>query len=219
MICNYGCGKEALFTLSNGKFCCESSYNKCSEIKNKNSKGLKKAYQEGRKINSHIKKGKMCGWDNWTYLGNGESKYKYTKDEIFCIGSTYSTIDLKKRIIEENIFEYKCSSCNISVWNNKPISLEIDHINGNCFDNTIENLRFLCPNCHSQTENFRGRNINSGKTKVSDEVLIESLKSTKNIRQALIKVGLAAKGFNYIRAEKLLKASVAQLVEQSLDKR
>jgi len=64
-------------------------------------------------------------------------------------------------------------------------------------------LRLLCPNCHSQTDTWRGRNINKGDKKVSDEDLINALKECANIRQALIKVGLAAKGANYIRAKKL----------------
>ncbi|MEY4334990.1 MAG: hypothetical protein RLZZ196_3740, partial [Bacteroidota bacterium] len=46
---------------------------------------------------------------------------------------------------------YKCSCCGINEWNNKPIVLEIDHIDGNSENNTPENLRYICPNCHSQT--------------------------------------------------------------------
>ena len=65
---------------------------------------------------------------------------------------------LKKRIINENLIEYKCSICGIENWNNKPIVLQLDHINGNNRDNRIENLRFLCPNCHSQTETFCKKN-------------------------------------------------------------
>jgi len=56
-----------------------------------------------------------------------------------------------------------CESCGIgSVYNNKPLTLEIDHIDGKCFNNSINNLRILCPNCHSQTDTYRFKN------KVSD---------------------------------------------------
>lgn len=64
----------------------------------------------------------------------------------------------KRYIIKNNLIEYKCSECGISTWNNKELSLELDHINGNKRDNRLENLRFLCPNCHSQTSTFAGKN-------------------------------------------------------------
>jgi hypothetical protein len=108
----------------------------------------------------------------------------------------------KNEVIKQ--FGYTCSACSISEWMGKPICLELDHIDGNNRNNELSNLRLLCPNCHSQTETFRGRNINKGETKVSDEDLVEALTSTKNIRQALIKVGLTPKGMNYQRASKLL---------------
>ena len=54
-------------------------------------------------------------------------------------------------------FGYKCSMCGISEWNAHPITLQIDHVNGNAQDNTPQNLRFLCPNCHSQTDTYVGK--------------------------------------------------------------
>ncbi len=53
--------------------------------------------------------------------------------------------------------EYKCESCNIHEWNGKHLVLELEHINGDRRDNRKENLKLLCPNCHSQTETFRKR--------------------------------------------------------------
>lgn len=52
----------------------------------------------------------------------------------------------------------KCSCCHISNWQGKPLSLHLDHIDGNSDNNYPSNLRLLCPNCHSQTETFSGRN-------------------------------------------------------------
>jgi 5-methylcytosine-specific restriction endonuclease McrA len=90
---------------------------------------------------------------------NRYSHPSYTLDEIMVKNSSYTNFfRLKKRIINENLIEYKCSICGIENWNNKPIVLQLDHINGNNRDNRIENLRFLCPNCHSQTETFCGKN-------------------------------------------------------------
>jgi len=55
--------------------------------------------------------------------------------------------------------EYVCSECGISEYNNKPIRLQIDHINGDNKDHRQENLRYLCPNCHTQTETWGVRNV------------------------------------------------------------
>lgn len=127
-----------------------------------------------------------------------------SKKNIFCQNSNYSTSYAKKAIINYNLKEYICNGCNISEWNGKFLVLELDHINGDNRDHRLENLRLLCPNCHSQTSNWRGRNKNTGKIKVTDNQLLEALQSTASIRQALLKVGLTAKGANYKRCKKLL---------------
>jgi len=54
-----------------------------------------------------------------------------------------------------------CEECGIMEWQGKPISLELDHISGDNTDNSRENLRILCPNCHSQTSTFRNRKRNN----------------------------------------------------------
>ena len=84
---------------------------------------------------------------------------KYSLDEILIENSTYANIArLKERLIREGRMEYKCQKCGIIEWMNNPLSLHLDHINGKNNDHRIENLRFLCPNCHSQTETYAGRN-------------------------------------------------------------
>lgn len=70
----------------------------------------------------------------------------------------YQTNKLKIRLLLENILEYKCDVCKISEWNNVKITLQLDHKNGINNDHRLENLRLLCPNCHSQTETYAGKN-------------------------------------------------------------
>ena len=83
-----------------------------------------------------------------------------------------------------------------------PLSLEVDHIDGDNSNDDRSNLEALCPNCHSQTSTWRGRN--KTKVQVTDAELKTALENSKNIRQALILVGLSPKGDNYKRASKLL---------------
>ena len=65
---------------------------------------------------------------------------------------------LKKYAIENNLLFNKCYKCGLTMWNDKPLKLQLHHINGDNRDNRIENLQLLCPNCHSQTDNFCKKN-------------------------------------------------------------
>lgn len=58
---------------------------------------------------------------------------------------------------------YKCSCCGLSDWNNKPITLEVEHIDGNSEDDSRENVCLICPNCHSQTDTYKGKNRGNGR--------------------------------------------------------
>ena len=90
---------------------------------------------------------------------------KFTDEVIFNHNSSYSRRCLKSRIIERSLIEYHCSCCGIGpVWNNKPMPLILDHINGINNDNRLENLRFVCSNCDSQLPTYKSKN----RSKVED---------------------------------------------------
>lgn len=97
--------------------------------------------------------------------------------------------------------EYKCENCGITQWLDKPITLEVHHKDGNVANNIRENLQLLCPNCHSQTENFRYYN----KKTVSNEEFLFALQNSPSICSACKAVGLSPNQNNYIRARNLLK--------------
>lgn len=82
-------------------------------------------------------------------------------EEIFKKDSTYNSGRLlKKKLYDAGLKAEVCESCMIGPnWNNKRLVLQLDHINGVHNDNRVENLRILCPNCHSQTETFCAKNI------------------------------------------------------------
>lgn len=96
------------------------------------------------------------------------TKQSVSNEEYFQKNSIYSRHQIRCRIIRDNLLPYKCSICNISNWNSKSLSLELDHINGINNDHRLENLRFLCPNCHSQTSTYGSRNSNRLVNKILD---------------------------------------------------
>jgi Zn finger protein HypA/HybF involved in hydrogenase expression len=79
-------------------------------------------------------------------------------EEYLIENSVVQSFKLKGRLITEGLKEHKCECCGITEWNGKPAPIELDHINGNHHDNRLENLRILCPNCHAQTDTYRGKN-------------------------------------------------------------
>lgn len=125
-----------------------------------NSKTLKKRMDKDNIDYSHIK------------LGVGSTagfsfKPKKPIEELFIVNSNTNRSTIKKRIISENLIKYECSHCKIKdEWNGKKLVLQLEHINGVSNDNRLENLCFLCPNCHSQTSTYAGKKHKKPKVKL-----------------------------------------------------
>jgi DNA-binding CsgD family transcriptional regulator len=78
-------------------------------------------------------------------------------DSVFARGVKRNRYHLKRRLLADGLKEPVCEECGIAEWRGRPLSLELHHVNGDGTDNRRENLNLLCPNCHSQTDNWGGR--------------------------------------------------------------
>ena len=136
-----------------------STSNSYSEVAKK--LGLKNFYGNRQTIKKHIIEQGLSTSHFGAYNFKKCGRKKIDLKDILTVNSNYDIRQLKIRLVNEKLLEYKCSGdgckCN-GEWLGKPITLQLDHINGVNDDNRLENLRFLCPNCHSQTPTFGGKN-------------------------------------------------------------
>lgn len=96
---------------------------------------------------------------------NRGTRYEFRRITLERVLNTYCVVDsqanrtdLKRYLLRFDLMKYKCGECATDpIWNKKTLTLQLDHKNGVSNDNRLENLRFLCPNCHSQTPNFAGK--------------------------------------------------------------
>lgn len=159
-ICDFGCNKEATHQFkSSGKWCCSTNHNACDGKRAKNSEShkgkipnWKNGHPLGAKGKSPWNKGKQIGrlpiWDE-----------KFSLEKCLVEHSTYAMSNLRRRLIEGNVLEYKCQICGIGPeWHGKSMPLILDHINGVNNDNRLDNLRFVCSNCDSQLDTYKSRN-------------------------------------------------------------
>ena len=198
-LCEYGCNNQAKYKTRSGKLICSKSPNSCSINKAKNSGGTKE---------SAAKK-------NYKEIYNNLSEYtkekmKWNKGNINADFSYNGKGSHKKVLILER--GHQCEKCKLLKWLEQTITLELEHKDGDNKNNNKENLELLCPNCHSFTDTWRGRNINrTSDMYKTDEEFINAINESSNIRQALIKLGLTSKGANYNRPKKLIEQGLAKL--------
>lgn len=188
------CPKCSVEHSKPGTYCSRSCANsRCWSAEVNQARSVKLAGRKGNNRPADLEKWKENVKKAWLE--------KYNATPFDQLGSE----NRRRRVFEEQNF--CCNRCGLSEWQGVKLTLELDHKDGNTANNKRDNLEGLCPNCHSITDTWRGRNkpARNGVNIVSDEELIECLHSTANIRQALLKAGLAAKGNNYSRAKQLLK--------------
>lgn len=100
-----------------------------------------------------------CSTEHFYSSSKKSYQAKYSLEEILVENSSYANIScLKSRLIKEGVMEYKCAICGLTEWRGEKISLQLHHKNGDNKDHRIENLEFLCPNCHSLTDTYAGKN-------------------------------------------------------------
>ena len=115
------------------------------------------------------------------------------KEDILKENCKHQRTVLRRYVIKNNLIPYKCAICGCTEWQGKTLSLELDHINGVNNDNRLENLRFLCPNCHSQTSTYGSRNqqLNRSEYDIPDDLrkMVEEkydeIKSVKKVSSIL----------------------------------
>ena len=116
-----------------------------------------------------------------------------------------SPTSIRRRIALEQ--KGYCNKCGLNEWQGEPIALELEHKDGDNQNNSRDNLECLCPNCHATTDTWRGRNKNRGRKtqqKVTNDQMVKAYLEATNMRQALINLGLSAKGANYSRMKRCL---------------
>jgi len=92
-------------------------------------------------------------------------------EDVLKKGSRIRSDNLKKILFKKGILEEQCSECGqLPIWNGKPLTLELDHIDGDISNNELSNLRILCLHCHSQTKSFRGRKLKRERKKQNKKI-------------------------------------------------
>lgn len=121
---------------------------------------MQRYYDEGHSYQECLTHFGFCSWSWSSAIRRGLLKANARRRPIAeFLRLSKNRWDIRRRLLDEGLLRYECYECGISHWFGEKLPLHLDHINGSARDNRIENLRMLCPNCHSQTATFGGRNV------------------------------------------------------------
>ena len=198
------CGKEHDGSIGSGRFCsrsCANSHIPTPEHREKTSKSLK-----GKLFPEKIFKDK----DKWrqSLTAAHRRRREQRATEVLTLPFSDLTYEEQKTKIfnEQNGI---CKLCSIPpIWNNKKLNFDCDHIDGNSKNHIRENLRMICPNCHSQTPTYKKNNSD---IKVTDEEYKAALLSNPSIYKALLTLGVRMNGGAYRRARRIIKEFSIQM--------
>lgn len=113
---------------------------------------VQRYYDEGHSIADCIERFGFCRGAWHKALKRGEFKSRPLARPIEeLLAEAKSRANIKRRLLAAGLLENRCEECGLREWLGEPLTVQIDHINGVRDDYRLENLRMLCPNCHSQT--------------------------------------------------------------------
>lgn len=156
MICE-NCEVEQDGSFGSGRFCsrkCSAGFSTKAKRADINARVSEKL--TGTSLSTDAKAKLKIAWADGRYKNNGRKR-----TAIENIATLKNTAVIKALLFESGEKEEVCEECSISSWNGRKVCLELHHLNGNNKDNRLENLQILCPNCHSQTDNYAGRGKNA----------------------------------------------------------
>ena len=155
--------KSTIWALSKEEI--QEKVNKCNSISDMlESFGYKRSSGSMAKVMKEVIQEYNIDTTHFRPFDRTNQKAKYSLEEILVPNSSYRNIrKLKNRILKAGLLKYECEGCgNKGEWNGKTLVLQLDHKDGDHSNNSLDNLRFLCPNCHSQTDTYSGKNAKYG---------------------------------------------------------
>lgn len=176
-----------------------------SKISARLCKNIKKFIIENNLDTSHFRHSSKVGYN-----------VTRTNEEVFSKNSEVSQSTVKKRFMAK--VKYECAICSVGSWNNAPLSLQLDHVDGDNKNNLMSNLRLLCPNCHSQTENFGSKNKTfklHKKANINDKVIFTSQTVKKERVKKVRATFVSDKEKRQSQADKILENLKASSIDFS----
>jgi 5-methylcytosine-specific restriction endonuclease McrA len=157
---------------------------------------------------------KDLGLDTSHWLGAGHLKGKTHNwlparplADILHRGTRYQTARLKRRLLKAGLLKAVCGNCGLSEWMGKPIPLELDHIDGDRENNSLDNLQLICPNCHALTQTYRGKNTRHPHIPMLQDIQ-RGIEECGGIPQYALKIGVSRDRVrSWLKSERLRRLS------------